>query len=290
MRSAIIVIGFLVLIGYLVNRYLTYKENKRMKNLTKKLLLLLIIAPLLQSCGMEQIDEGYRGIKQVWGKVDETALIPGFYWYNPISTDVFEMSVREEKIADTTACFTKDTQLVQVAYNVTYYPDPASIAKIYSQFGREWENKIITPAILGSLKDAIGQYIADDLVSQREIVKTAAQNEIITALAERKVTVTRLDITNLDFDDAYEAAVEQKVVAIQKAQEAKNTTVRVKEEATQKIETAKADAEAMRIKANALTQNKNLVGYEAVQKWDGELPKIILGNGSIPMLDLAGVK
>ncbi len=36
---------------------------------------------------------------------------------------------------------------------------------------------------------------------------------------------------------------------------------------------AKADAEAMRIKTEALTGNAKLVEYEAVQKWNGEQPE-----------------
>ena len=74
------------------------------------------------------------------------------------------------------------------------------------------------------------------------------------------------------------------MVAFQRASEAKNKTVQIAEEATQKVLQAKAEAEAMRIKANALSQNKSLIGYEWVQKWDGKTPLIMGGNNllSIP--------
>ena len=41
----------------------------------------------------------------------------------------------------------------------------------------------------------------------------------------------------------------------------------------------------MAIRAQALTQNKNLVEYEAVQKWDGKLPQYMMGN-SVPFVHL----
>ena len=41
----------------------------------------------------------------------------------------------------------------------------------------------------------------------------------------------------------------------------------------------------MQIRATALTQNKALVEYEAVQKWDGKLPEYLMG-GSIPFINL----
>jgi len=240
---------------------------------------------LISACGVEQVEEGNRGIKQEWGKVVGDPLTPDIYFYNPISTKIFEIDVREQKFENKTFCFTKDTQTVEVSYTVTYYPRPEMIGKIYSQFGHDWVNKIIGPAVLGSIKDSIGQYIADDLVSKREAVKVAAQTEITNALESRDVVVTRLDMTNLDFDDAYERAVEAKVVAIQKAQEAKNKTVEIEERAKQTIKTAQAEAESMRIRANALSQNKSLVEYEAVQKWDGKLPQYMMGN-SVPFIKI----
>jgi len=82
-----------------------------------------------------------------------------------------------------------------------------------------------------------------------------------------------------------EKAVEDKVKAQQKALEAKNKTVQIEEEAKQALMSAKANAEAMRIQAQALTQNKALVEYEAVKKWDGKLPQYMMGN-SVPFVNL----
>lgn len=250
---------------------------------------LIALALGLSGCGFEQIDEGYRGIYTNWGKVVGEPLAPGLQFYNPVTSNIQEISVREEKLEGSTDAFTKDTQTVKISYVVTFYPDPAKIGAIYSQFGWRWEEKVIQPAVLGSLKDAVGQYIADELVKSRKSVTDAAEKEIKEALASRSVTVTRLDLTNLDFDDAYESAVESKVVAIQKAAEAKNKTVEIEEQARQKVATAEADATAMRIKSQALAQNKGLVQFEAVQKWNGVLPQIILGGGSMPILDLKGM-
>ena len=248
--------------------------------------LLILVAIGLSACGVEQVDEGFRGIETKWGRVVGDPLSPGLYFYNPVSTSIFEMSVREEVLSGKTSVFTRDTQKVEVEYAVTFYPKQEKIGGLYSQFGKMWPSIIISPAILGSLKDAIGQQIADDLVSKREQVKKSAEDELKSALGDRNVIVTRLDFTNLDFDDQYEAAVEAKVVAIQRAAEAKNKTIQVEEEAKQIVKTAEASAQSMRIKTQALSQNKALVDYEAVQRWDGKLPQIMMGEKSLPMIDL----
>lgn len=249
------------------------------------MLAVLFLISIVTGCGMRQIEEGSRGIKKVWGRMDSDPLKPGFYFYNPLSSDIIEMDVKEQKIEGKEMCFTKDTQLVEIAYALTFYPMPEKIGAMYSQFGKDWESKIILPALRSSIKDIVGQYIADDLVSKREASRNTAFDELKNAFESRFVIATRLDFTNLDFDDAYEKAVEAKVVAVQRAAEAKNKTVQVEEEAKQKIFNAKAEAEAMRIKTQALAQNKALVDYEAVQKWDGKLPQYIFGN-TVPFINL----
>lgn len=252
----------------------------------KKLLLMLPILSLLNACGFEIVDTGRRGMKVRFGQVEAEPLPEGLHFYNPLTQDIKEFDVQERKIEDVTECFTKDTQRSNISYTVTYYPDPAKIVSIYKQFGTSWENTVIKPSVLAAMKDAIGQYIADDLVKSREHVAKAAMEEVKKSLAERGVIVTSLLLTNIDFDDAYEQAVEQKVIAVQKAAEAVNKSVEIKERARQTVMQAEADAQAMRIKSQALSQNKGLVAFEAVQKWNGVLPVNMYGSAPLPFLNI----
>ena len=112
-------------------------------------------------------------------------------------------------------------------------------------------------------------------------ILTTLKNKI----SKKYIQNISFQITNLDYSDNFEAAIENKVIAEQKAQEAVNNTKRIQEEANQKVISAKADAEAMGIKAQALEKNQKLVDYEAVQKWDGKLPTYMLGN-STPFINV----
>lgn len=249
------------------------------------------LALSLSACGFEVVDTGNRGIETRFGEVIGEPLPEGMHFYNPFTSDIREYPVREQVWSERTAVFTKDTQSVVIEFSVVFYPDPKMVTKLWREVGypEELATKIIKPVVLGSIKDAIGQVIADELVSKREIVTRAAFVEVQGNLKERHVLVTDLQFTNLDFDDAYEKAVEQKVVAIQQAQRAKNETVRIEEEAKQKVKTAEAEAESMRIKSQALAQNKGLVDFEAVQKWDGKLPQYMFGAGTTPFIDIRGL-
>lgn len=256
-----------------------------------KYLLLAAMVLGLSSCGFEIVDPGYRGIETNLGKVVGQPLEEGLHFYNPFTSDIKEFNVRQDTWSQKTSIFTKDTQRVDVEFTITFAADPKHVTSIYLDYGREEAliEKVIKPVTLGSIKDAIGLVIADELVSKRELVTKNALKEVMDNLAEKHVIVSDLQFTNLDFDDAYEQAVEQKVVATQQAQKAKNETVRIQEEAKQTVATAQAEAEAMKIKSAALAQNKGLVQFEIAKKWDGKLPTMMMGN-SIPLLDLKGIK
>lgn len=45
-----------------------------------------------------------------------------------------------------------------------------------------------------------------------------------------------------------------------------------------------AEAESMKIRSAALSQNANLVQYEAVMHWDGKLP--VYMTGSVPFINI----
>ena len=96
-------------------------------------------------------------------------------------------------------------------------------------------------------------------------------------------------MTEINYSDVFERAIESKVTAEQEALKAKNKTVQVQEEAKQKVIAAEAEAKSMAIRAKALSQNKSLVQYEAVQKWDGKMPQYMMGN-SVPFINVSPSK
>ena len=80
----------------------------------------------------------------------------------------------------------------------------------------------------------------------------------------------------------------EKVTAEQKALEEKNRLKQVEYQAEQKVATARAEAEAIRIKAKAVTQQggKDYVQLKAIEKWDGALPAQMIPGATVPFMNL----
>lgn len=164
------------------------------------------------------------------------------------------------------------------------------IVQTYKEYGNDWQERILYPNLEQAVKAEVGTWNADTMVANRDKV---AEN-ILKSLQGRMiahnypVAISNFQMINIDYSNQFEQAIEKKVIAEQTALEEANITKQVEQRAKQKVVDAKAEAESMRIRANALAQNPKLVSYEAVQKWDGKLPQFITGN-STPILDLRSI-
>ena len=181
--------------------------------------------------------------------------------------------------------YTSDVQTAELEYTFTYDLNPESVHILYETVGQDYEAKKLIPVLNDVLKDVIGRWQAQDLVANRDKARVDIVAGLQNRLDKRFFQNITFQFINIDYSEKFEGAIEDKVIAEQKAQEAVNNTKRIKEEAEQKVISAKAEAEAMEIKSEALSKNKGLTEYEAVQKWDGKLPQYMLG-GATPFINL----
>ena len=104
-------------------------------------------------------------------------------------------------------------------------------------------------------------------------------------MKEFGVQVIKISITNHDFSDEYEKAIEAKKAAEQEAQ-------KVEIENNQKIKTAEANLKVKELEARAntmLTQSltREVLQKQWIEKWDGKLPQYQGGDAS-PILNMGG--
>lgn len=228
---------------------------------------------------------GERGVRVTLGRVAPVSLSEGIYFKLPIIQQIVKYDIKTKKSNIATTVFTKDIQQARLVYVINYNVQPENVSKLHKQVGKAYKETILTPIVEGTVKNVIGKWNASDLIANRAKATTDILAQLQSQLDDNYITVTDFNITDIDYSDSFEKAIEGKVTAEQDALKAKNQTARVAEEAKQKVISAEAEAKSMAIRAHALSQNKNLVEYEAVQKWDGKLPQYNMGN-SIPFINL----
>jgi regulator of protease activity HflC (stomatin/prohibitin superfamily) len=251
---------------------------------------------MLVSCSMTTVDTGHRGVKVRFGEVIGEGLSEGLYFVNPLTTDIRNIDTRVQSWNANTQAYTRDVQQATMQFVLNYRLDPTKAHIVYQQVGADWAAKLIGQVVLEEMKREVGQHEAVDLISQRDTAARTIETNVTGLLARRNVIVTGFQLTNIDYTNEFEHAVEAKVIAQQNAIEEQNRTVQVREKANQQIETAKgnaestilnakAEAESIEIRARALERNAKLVEWEAVQKWNGTLPQYMMGS-AMPFINV----
>ncbi|MCQ2059166.1 MAG: prohibitin family protein [Bacteroidaceae bacterium] len=253
------------------------------KKIVAQLIALVIIVIFCLS--FYTIPSGKMGVLATFSKVSETPVKPGLHIKVPVMQTVSKVSTQTQKITVSEECYTKDVQTATLYCEINYNVIPMATAKLFTEVGRNYEDKVIMPIIRGVIKNVIGTYDATNIVNNRENIRMVIEQDIRKELNDKYFENIFIQLSNIDYADKFEQSILEKQVAEQEALRAKNVTVKIQEEANQKIIAAKAEAEALQLKASALEKNQKLVELEAIQKWDGKLPTYMLGD-AVPFIDL----
>jgi regulator of protease activity HflC (stomatin/prohibitin superfamily) len=236
------------------------------------------------------IGPGERGVLLELGKVKEV-YEPGLHFQMPIITEVVVVDVRTQKVEVTANSASKDLQLIDSIVALNYHIDPLKVGELYSKVGMQYNETIISPAIQESIKASTAKYTAEELIKERPKVKLDIVAELDQRLANYSIMVDDVSIVNFDFSEGFNTAIEAKQTAEQNALKAKNDLQRIQIEAQQSIETAKAQAESIRIQGEALQKTPGLVQLKLVEKWNGALPYYyMLGTDAQPFISLPTAK
>ncbi len=228
------------------------------------LIVLLLINPFTT------VQSQQVGIITHFGAIDGT-VGEGLHVINPFTTDVVKMDITTQQLAVPASAASKDLQSVSTQVSVNYNLDSAKVVDIYRELKTEYSARVIEPSIQEAVKGATAKYTAEELITKREEVKGIIFQDLKTRLATRNIIVTEVLITNFDFSPSFNQAVEAKVQAEQDALASKNKLEQTKYEAEQKVVSATAEAEAIRIQAQAVTSQggADYVRLKTIEKWNG---------------------
>ena len=219
---------------------------------------------------------------------------PGLHWRTPFISDIYEVDITPNTATTTESAATHDQQNVSTSIAVTFQVNPADAVYIYQNYRDipSLQNTIIAPIVSNDVKAIVSIYDAQDLITKREQLGSEIKEKIATDLRVYDVIVDGVNITNFDFSQAYDQAIEDKQIAQQNALEeqyklqqvqvsAQQQVVQANAQADAAVATAQgaakatilqaqADAEAYELKQKTLTPA--LIELALINKWNGQMP------------------
>ena len=237
-----------------------------------------IIALVFLFGSFRTVKAGYTGIVTRFGKVVRTT-DSGLILKWPIIEKVVKMDTRVQKEEMEASAASKDMQDVNAKIAVNYSISKETALEIYNRLGKDYKDSIIIPAASESFKAGISQYTAEELIKNRAEAKELILEALKARLAEYGITITDLNIVDLNFSDTFNQAIEAKVVAQQQVETAKQELERAKIEAEKTKTEAEAQAAAQRAQEDTLSEL--LIKKMWIEKWNGQLPSTMTDDAGI---------
>lgn len=214
------------------------------------------------------VNSGEVGILVTLGKYEEKPLQPGFHLMIPLIQRVIVQDTRmrvvnysaAEAIADRRGINERppisvlDARGLPVDVEITIqYALKADQAPFtIATLGLNWEDKTISPAARDVVRSVIGNYTAEELPLNRNVIATQIEERMRDALEKidgQSIALLGIQLRGIVLPTRIKEQIEQVQVARQEAERARNLVEQAKQEALRKAEEARGLAEAERIAA-----------------------------------------
>jgi len=319
-------LGFFALLVLLFIR--STRQQSASKGLGTFVLIVLAVAVVLTSigAGLVFVEPEERGVVVTIarGGVRPDPLQPGLHWILPfvervehysIARQTYTMSVAPDEGQkggdDSIRARTKDGQEVLIDASVVYQIDPSKLIQLRIDWQKRFQDELVRPAARNIIRDAASQYNVEEIVSSKRVeLEETMTRKLGEKFAENDLILVDFLLRDIHFSEEYAAAVEQKQIAEQQAQQAKFVVESKKQEAEQarqvaqgaadaaviaakgaaesRLIQAQAEAQANQLIAQSIQGNQALLQYLYIQKLAPTIQTMLLPSGSPLIIPLPG--
>jgi regulator of protease activity HflC (stomatin/prohibitin superfamily) len=255
-------------IGILVTISVRASRKQPVGGLSTAAIVLVVVALLLTTVGagivfIEPDELGVVVTVLGSGGIRPDPLDSGLHWIVPFAERVerfprvnqnYTMSSIADEGAtngdDSIQVRTKDGQQVYIDASVIYAVDPLKVVQLYSTWRFNYEDQFVRTQARGIIRDVASQYGVEEIVSsKRAEMAFLISEELFKSFADNNLIMRDFVLRNIRFSDEYAAAVEQKQIAEQQAQQAAFVVEQKRQEAEQARQVAQGSADAAVIAA-----------------------------------------
>lgn len=268
---------------------------------------LAVALAMVLTVGCSKVPAGYVGvIVDLYGTqkgVQLQEVGTGRYWLTP-NEELFRFPTFTQTVTwhdeNALSFQTVEGMKVSGAVGMTYHVEASKVPVLFQKY-RAGIDEITNVFLRNMVRDAFNEKASTLKV---ESVYGAGKTELLLAVEERvRSQVSEIGIVveriyyaaDLVLPVQVTQSLNDKIKATQMAEQRKNEVQQSKAEADKERErahgiadaqliVAKAEAEAITLRADALRSNKDIIQLNAIEKWDGKLPIYVGGDAPMPFI------
>ncbi len=212
----------------------------------------------------------------------------GTYFKLPVIHKVVNYDVKTQKQEINADSASKDLQAVRAKIVVNFRPVYNKVNDIHIKIGKDYFIKVIYPAIQEVSKTAISKLPVENIIVERENLRTAIEQNLRKKIEEYNITIENVNIVDIQFTAEFNRVVEEKQIEEQKVKKIQYQRMQAEEEKKRVILLAEAEAQKQKLLRDS--SNQTVINLKWIEKWDGHLPKYMLGDKSHGMFMMPNEK
>ena len=252
------------------------------------------------------VPTGYTGVKTTFGQVSKEVMPEGFNFKIPFVQNINLVNNKQQDIKFDSQIWGESkekTPVYAADMVVTYKVSSKKAAWIFSNVS-DTDDLINQNIVASAFKSATVELEANEVTHRSKIeplVREKLQLNLTEKYGKETITVLKIVINQMDFEEEYNKAIAEKSIALQtqEKQKIENETNIAKAEAEKKvaITNAEAKAESVKIAADAEAEannkikaslNDDIIRSKFYDKWNGELPNAMGSDTVITSIDGSG--
>lgn len=271
---------------------------------------IMMIGIILLCMCTTRVPAGYVAVQyNMNGGVRNEVLTQGFHVVSPtIKTTLYTVGIEQSYLTagdkgdskndESFSASSSEGKAMQIDLTFTYQYQAENVTDVFTRFkgqsGTDVRDSFIKPNIISWTKEVVARYkVSDILGEKRADVNLALTNYLSKKFEPYGITVSNVSLINIEVDSETQQAINAKITAQQDAetQSIKNQTAIDKATADAQVARTNAQAQAdaalieaqAQADANALLEQSltdKILKQMYIDKWSGELPKVVTGNDS----------
>ena len=266
----------IIILGIVGAAIASVVDNGAVKVIGVLLCIAMVFAFICVPFSFHTVDTGEVAVVKHLGKAKEVKTAGTHYdfW---MTNKYQKYDGKVQNIDIETAAYSSDAQTMTVQMTLQYQVLTDKVMDIAAQYGTlDALTTRINAIATEKTKSVLSSHKAMDIIANRQDMSPAVEEAIRQAVGEEYfVNVVAVVLTNIDFSDAFETAVEEKMIAEQKQ-------LKAEYDAAAKVTAAEAEAKANQLLEKSLTDK--ILGEMFIDKWDGKLPEVMAGEDGLSIL------
>lgn len=237
------------------------------RGLRALIIAIVIVVVVLIGNPVRVIPAGHVGVKDFFGSVSPSVLLPGVRVVFPF-TRVVSMSIKTQEIKETAEVPSKEGLTMDLEGSLLFRLDPARAADIYRTVGPNYQEIAVVPQLRSAIREITASYEAKILYSaERDKIANETFQLVQRMTKDRGIIVEAVLLRKIGLPAIVANAIQEKLRREQEAEQMKFVLQKEEQEAQRKRIEAQGVADFQRIVASGISpQLLEWKGIEATEK------------------------